>query len=329
MPRFYFRIVGSCNGLLCLSDDLFGYTNTVILWNPAIKRKLTLPIPSFMLEQVSMNMVVLGFGFDCKNDDYKVVRIGYFQGDNVTHKVDVYTVKGRAWRGIGGPPPRYRIVEYYWSQAFVNGVVHWVAYHWSEGLGSKLNCLIMSFDMRDEVFNEMLLPEELVHKSPMNMFTAKIGESLALFQCDRLRWSECCSIWVMKEYGVVESWSKLFTADVDGCFIPVGIPLGVRNNLEILVAAARSGELISYDPRIRQGMNLGIIGTRYSFYVDMYAESLALFLEGEKVSAWLELSSESDSSEEEEDDDNDGVEKTEFWIHSTMIQYLTALLSEH
>ncbi|KAL7185293.1 hypothetical protein ACSBR2_027260 [Camellia fascicularis] len=29
--KYYFTIVGSCNGLLCLIDDCFGYTNTIIL----------------------------------------------------------------------------------------------------------------------------------------------------------------------------------------------------------------------------------------------------------------------------------------------------------
>lgn len=39
-PANFFRVVGSCNGVICLSDDLLGYTYTVILWNPAIRRYL-------------------------------------------------------------------------------------------------------------------------------------------------------------------------------------------------------------------------------------------------------------------------------------------------
>ncbi|KAK4723809.1 hypothetical protein R3W88_026588 [Solanum pinnatisectum] len=42
----YFRIVGSCNGIMCLADDLFGELQSLILWNPSIQKFIALPMPS-------------------------------------------------------------------------------------------------------------------------------------------------------------------------------------------------------------------------------------------------------------------------------------------
>ncbi|KAI8008747.1 F-box/kelch-repeat protein [Camellia lanceoleosa] len=37
--HFYFRVVGTCNGLVCLSDDRFGDKHNIILWNPMIRKE--------------------------------------------------------------------------------------------------------------------------------------------------------------------------------------------------------------------------------------------------------------------------------------------------
>ncbi|KAG5541254.1 hypothetical protein RHGRI_021184 [Rhododendron griersonianum] len=36
----FFRVVGCCNGVICLSDDFACYNYTIILWNPSIRRYL-------------------------------------------------------------------------------------------------------------------------------------------------------------------------------------------------------------------------------------------------------------------------------------------------
>ena len=35
-----FRVVGTCDGLLCLSDDLITYTDIFYLWNPCVRKIL-------------------------------------------------------------------------------------------------------------------------------------------------------------------------------------------------------------------------------------------------------------------------------------------------
>jgi F-box interacting protein len=69
----------------------------------------------------------------------------------------------------------------------------------------------LSFDLRDEVFREMIFPHHMT-RSHTDIVTCVFSGSLALLCYDKKRFF--CSIWVMKEYGVVDSWVKQFTIDI-------------------------------------------------------------------------------------------------------------------
>ncbi|CAL5342828.1 unnamed protein product [Camellia sinensis] len=76
----YFRIVGSCNGVVCLSDDHMCYVHTIILWNPSIRKSFNLPRPSVVFQTHGPFVHSIGFGFgfgfgfDSINHECKVVR---------------------------------------------------------------------------------------------------------------------------------------------------------------------------------------------------------------------------------------------------------------
>ena len=46
----------------------------------------------------------------------------------VPPKVVIYALSARNWRDFKGFVPEFAINEYFWSQAYKNGKVHWVAY---------------------------------------------------------------------------------------------------------------------------------------------------------------------------------------------------------
>lgn len=77
--QLYFRIVGSSNGVLCLSDKFCAHTRSIFLWNPVIRRKVTLPLPRSTFESTWPCFCLLRFGFDVKNDDFKVVSVAFAQ----------------------------------------------------------------------------------------------------------------------------------------------------------------------------------------------------------------------------------------------------------
>ncbi|XP_065632121.1 uncharacterized protein LOC136061359 [Quercus suber] len=109
-----------------------------------------------------------------------------------------------------------------------------------------------------------------------NVHSSVIGGSLSLlFYDDWFLRSNCCAIWVMKEYGVVDSWTKLFTIDLKQEIIRV---LCLQKNGNILVEAKlpNDWELSSYDPKSQHVKNLGISGRPHYFHVDNYVENLVL-----------------------------------------------------
>ncbi|WMV49379.1 hypothetical protein MTR67_042764 [Solanum verrucosum] len=94
----YFRIIGSCNGILCLADDFFRELRNLILWNPSIKKFIALPMPS--IKPQSPHMFVFGFGVDLsKTDDYKLVRLVYRKTDVVVNndppEIEIYSINSR------------------------------------------------------------------------------------------------------------------------------------------------------------------------------------------------------------------------------------------
>lgn len=45
MYNSFLRVVGVCDGLICLADDMFCYAYDFFIWNPAIRKLVTLPMP--------------------------------------------------------------------------------------------------------------------------------------------------------------------------------------------------------------------------------------------------------------------------------------------
>ena len=66
-----FRVVGTCNGLIFLADDLYGHC--YIIYNPCVRKFVELPKPSISFSSHG-GYNASGFGFDSKTNDYKVVR---------------------------------------------------------------------------------------------------------------------------------------------------------------------------------------------------------------------------------------------------------------
>ncbi|KAL3502787.1 hypothetical protein ACH5RR_037236 [Cinchona calisaya] len=271
----HFRIVGSCNGLICLSDDSDFEYSGVILWNPSIKRFLNLPRPWVTKRKYSSYMFVLGFGYDEKSDDYKVVRVAYIKGRNgrdlIPPEVELYSLNSRSWRSYNAGSPPYGIFGYPWSQPFVNGAVHWVGYDPCVVKGNESRGVIVAFDLRDEVFREVKLPSCL-EQFGWDVSIMAWGNKLAVLQYDYSPHKKYCSVWVMEEYGVAESWKKLYDVDLRGGLWKL---IGFMRNGEALGVTVR-GKLHSFDPIRLKMKNLGLRSAMDGFHVESYMESLVL-----------------------------------------------------
>ncbi|KAK9284539.1 hypothetical protein L1049_023714 [Liquidambar formosana] len=105
-----------------------------------------------------------------------------------------------------------------------------------------------------------------------------MADSLSSFVYSREGEKERVDIWVMKEYGALESWTNQFTFDQRVNFIfPL---LGFMKNGEV-VLKDDDGELVLYDPRVQQVKEIQIRGVQGSLDVlTYYMESLVCLNEG-------------------------------------------------
>ncbi|KAM7503259.1 hypothetical protein LguiB_002163 [Lonicera macranthoides] len=209
--------------------------------------------------------------------DYKVVRIAYvFDADHkymLPPEVEVYALSTGEWRTVSAHCVTCKIIEFFWSSAFVNGAVHWIAYNGDEE--GEFSNRILVFDMGNELFREIELPNQLVHDYPLDLAISACGDSIVVFLYrGRMTGQFCdgCTVWVMEEYGNVGSWSKRFFVELDGGISNV---LGFGNSGELLLEKC-IGSLVSYQPERDGFKSLGICGFKDSFYVGNYVESLLL-----------------------------------------------------
>ncbi|KAF2292360.1 hypothetical protein GH714_020602 [Hevea brasiliensis] len=158
--------------------------------------------------------VAMGFGFHPGTKEYKVVRIVYYRNEDEASSfqvrrylpesnVQVLTLgSGRStWRSKG--KTCYQILgsgRPYQSNVLLNGRLHWLTCrHRHQSLR-----LLVSFDLADEQFQEVPNPDGMFGRRCSHLAILR-GYLSAIVQGFRR-----LSIWVMKEYGVKESWVKEF-----------------------------------------------------------------------------------------------------------------------
>ncbi|KAB1226684.1 hypothetical protein CJ030_MR1G008467 [Morella rubra] len=266
----YWTIVGSANGLFCLNDYVPSFCDSYVLWNLSIRKALFLPDPNIGFRSKKPLKHFLGFGYHSATDDYKLVRVVYLPDPvdkAVKPLVEMYALRTGAWRFITTPVPSY-FIEERTSSIFTNGSVHWLAR--TPRREGAFRHLILSFDMGDEAFHEIAVPTSLQGRQHLNMAVAVFDGSLALVPCNGGWGEESHSVWVMKEYGVAGSWTKLLDIDVE----ELGKVIGFTRTGGVL--ATKAEKLISYDPGSQKTTDPLIHGPVDSFYLDTYVESLVL-----------------------------------------------------
>ncbi|KDP39037.1 hypothetical protein JCGZ_00794 [Jatropha curcas] len=151
-----FRVADSINGIVCLIGDHDYVPYYYLLWNPSIQKSITVPRPNL----TSMGHAFVGFGYDSRNDDYKLVRMvppNDPKGLNSGAQLEIFSLKSSSWKTLSGPICHKYMTIASSSQAFVNGVVHWIARRDGDSL---LNYVLLGLDMSNEVLHETILPEE-------------------------------------------------------------------------------------------------------------------------------------------------------------------------
>ncbi|KAJ7981236.1 F-box protein [Quillaja saponaria] len=284
MPEF--EVVGSCNGLLCISDTLF--FDPIRICNPFTGDYIELPKTNHQPGQE----VAVGFGYHPDTMKYKMVRMAYYhkthanlqvRGWSEHWDVQILTIGTNAWRSLGECPwkldPRP-------SEALLNAALHWVTFRYLYPPGPGLR--IISFDLAEEKF-KMIAGPSCGSLQTCNFHLVGLSGCLSAAVCLDGGGSD---IWVMKVYKVSNSWTKDY---VIGAYVPVSLKPHVRPRSRIwyksrlsrgavqVLCILKNGEFLMqyenggfvlYNPQEEEFKELGISGLPKWFATTIHVDSL-------------------------------------------------------
>ncbi|KAI9075533.1 hypothetical protein K1719_042511 [Acacia pycnantha] len=157
------RILGSCNGLLCVEIDR-RIPSLLSLWNPATSAIRDLPQGIFL----DLCPRVTGFGFSPVVNDYKIVRI--YAPDAEISRVEVFSLNTGSWKRMYIENLKKVLFNSNSNHVSANGAIFW--------LGAKLGVkhhdvqyivvevevdlyvkVVVSFDIAQEVFTVIPMPK--------------------------------------------------------------------------------------------------------------------------------------------------------------------------
>ncbi|XP_061345131.1 F-box/kelch-repeat protein At3g23880-like [Gastrolobium bilobum] len=253
--RRNYQLCGSCNGLVCFIHQSQTHAR---LWNPST-RLLSRKTPSMYVDGDEIALFD-GFGYDHVSDKYKVVLVFRDPRSNEVHKTitKVYAFGDRSWKTernlkFAGYPVSMH------DGKFVCGNLNWVANR-AKSI-NRPEWEMLSFDLGKDTFSNVLLPD-FGDDNPLYLEQAVLKDCLCVsYDCER---THLMVVWLMKEYGVKESWVKFMVIPrVElqiGGFIPYTKPWCISKKGAVLLYTTFGPAL--YDPKVDRQ-----IGAGHPFYL--------------------------------------------------------------
>ncbi|XP_016473768.1 F-box/kelch-repeat protein At3g06240 [Nicotiana tabacum] len=207
------KLYSSCDGLSLIgiwSKPDREQPSILLIWNPSTGESIILP-HSKLLKQLGYNDddddwgSTYGLAYDSTSDDYKVLRIDISRDDNAN---EIMTLKSGSWRRIDKTSGKAVSCLLFGGEylAVVHGAFHW--------LGILSRFCVVSFNISYEVYGEIPLPEILcslpstyLNRIHFDGGVSELGGMLYVWY----KYDNTFSLWAMKDYGVKESWMKLFS----------------------------------------------------------------------------------------------------------------------
>ena len=245
LHNVFVKLVAHCNGIICLSA--FDKNDVFLLLNPSIKEFKIVPnaCPSD-----GSGARVVGFGYDFRANDYKIVNIKSMDEDeDGPYKAELFSLSANSWKEVGLNERILYFPNCDYQVVYCDGACYWYFWDW--------NCTIVSFDFGDEVFEIIPMPNNVptVEKEwdTLAEWTkiAVWNESLVLLFYTVLD-PIVIDMWVLNAYsgGVrgAYSWTKLMTI---GPLEGISYPLAFWDADELFMET-KEGEVIFYNLRSQE-----------------------------------------------------------------------------
>ncbi|KAM7271181.1 hypothetical protein ACFE04_030395 [Oxalis oulophora] len=223
------RFVGSCNGLLCLSTS----HGNIALLNFSTRKCRFLSPPK--QEEFTNGDHAWGYSFayDNSTDDYYVIRITQtaglgllIDGRLIRSEVLVYTLRTNAWKKVNKDFPFTFDLK---RGVYVSAMLHFIFAPISQFRTpwKDRTYMIVAFTPDFNNYTELPLPDCLV-KGYVYFNLSILGGCLCVSPIGiGPRGYSTNSVWLMKEYGVKESWMQIisFSNGLEGMWTPVAYSL--------------------------------------------------------------------------------------------------------
>ncbi|KAJ6342060.1 hypothetical protein OIU78_010076 [Salix suchowensis] len=261
-PSGNFEILNTCNGLICIRHFHPPNDISITILNPLVGDSITLPLT----KKKHRSYVSSWFGHSPETDEYKVIQ--FVQQPSRLMEAEIYTLGKGTWTSIHGgtlPPP----VDLRCHDAFVDGCLHWIVN--DPSISEFIYCL----EIGRELFQPVPAPPHLGPDDKNRAEDMVLGVLAGRLYFFEYPLGDHFDIWVMKQYGVQDSWTKEFILRNPSTdliwYRDLYRPLSLLRNGEILMAH-KSKAMVSYNPEDRSFRFLKIYGIQ-NFEANPYVPS--------------------------------------------------------
>nr|WRO64607.1 MYB transcription factor protein [Rosa persica] len=234
------QVMASCNGLVLLGEYYLRYYKNLSIWNPSTRFFRKIPSSSFGFSMTDSNdgkkgylgWASYGFGYVSSTDDYKLVLVVPAVGGFL--EMHVFSLRADSWKLIKAPYSAWPGLTG-GRGTYSNGAIHWLIGR-RNGISDTV---IYAFDLAVEEFR--LVPLHVSYQNNLNLRSLVHLEGCLCVWSRKRNDLTVCECWAMREYGVPESWVKLFQISVndlpdvasiycnwDMCFVTEGVTVVIR-----------------------------------------------------------------------------------------------------
>jgi len=197
-----FHVANSCNGLLCLCHPFNG--NPLVICNPVTGEFIRLPEDTTSHSHIPLDVV--GFGFQSETNEYKVIKMWMRHADGWPFQqvmLEIHTLGTPSWRNV--EVDNKICISRLTHDTYVNSTFHWIRSQRS----------ILCFSLESEKLQLFPSPPH-VFEHNNNIFDKchiSMGELKGLLYIFDDSSPHNVTMWVMKNYGIGESWTKVYNID--------------------------------------------------------------------------------------------------------------------